>query len=626
MAKLNLYQFIPRTIGIEKGNRKYRLRFTFNEIPLHNKKIQKDEIGIWYEKRTPTNGRAIYYDILPKFIKEDKELYESIGLYFAEGGLHPYRVFSFSNDELETINTFMRCFQRYFKVPPSNWTWSICFNDKLKRDENKKMIEERERASVNFWLEKTEIRPESDLRIPFRYSNKNSKGKLRTRKKWGSLTIVFGNRILKTSWLKIMDKLVQKILQERNENKAASVLRGWIAGDGYCRYEVYDKARRGLGITCTDKKKIRMLYKLFDILGIQPCREEKGLGFVKAEYLVKTYNYKLTFLHPLKHLNLLKCLSSYKRIPESIKNLDLKKIREEINTVERKLKEREELFERLKNKELPKLRKEINWQFLMNGLLLKEGGNYEKLIKEIDCPKTVLIHWVKKRVKPSRKYRMKILEKIKESEREKLIKLGEFFLKENWVSLLEGLQIFLKMSRKELAKELEAHVNTLESIINQRDRIGKDLASRILNLIEKYGKAPEEIVQVYKETENLNWANEIERILIENEWSQRDLAEKLGCSRSLVREWLSGLEPVNKYKGKLLELSKYTKAIKLDFKNVIKEASKTYTFSSLQKELNVSWRTIKNWINGSRIQLRHVKKIIKLRDEINFQPKPFLTG
>ena len=608
---LDLIKIIPKIIKNKKGGRKYRLHITFHRIPKNKKKLKKNEIGVWYETKTPTSGKVIYYAILPRFINEDRILYESIGLYLAEGSLDSEHL-NFSNDEPEVINTFIKAFQKHFRIAPYYWLWSINFNDKLRKFENTKETVQREKASLNFWLKKTKIKATSAFQTPIRYSNKNSKGKLATKKKWGSLTIAFGNKILKLLWLNIIYALIKKTLKEKNEINASSILRGWIAGDGYCRYEIYDKPRRGLGIICKDKNKIMICYKLFNILGIKPYREKNGLMFARAEYLLRAYNHKLTSLHLQKHLNLLLALLSFRRIPDSLKYLDFKRIRKEIKDVKKELKEREKLFERLKNERMPKLRMEIPWQSLINGLVLKKGGKYKKLIKEIGCPQTVLINWVRKGIKPSRKYQMKILEKVKRAKKEQLIKFGEFFLKGDWKAFFEGLQIFLKASRKEIAKRLRIHVNTLESIINQREKVGKHIASKAFNLIERYGKTPEEIVQIYLKSQKTNWPSLIRRILIENEWSQRKLAEKIGCSRSLIREWLKGVEPVNKYKGKLLEIPKYEGKIKFNFKTIIKNALEIYTLSELKEKLNVSPETLQNWKKGSKIQFRNIKRIIKL--------------
>lgn len=561
---LELKKFIPKTIKNREGNREYKIYSTTDKIPGQREKMRKDEIGIWYEAKTPSNGRIIHRQILPRFIKEDKILYESIGLYLAEGGLSISHNLNLGNDEPEVINTIMKSFQKHFKVPFLNWSWAICFNEKLRRVETKKITSQRERASINFWLNKTKIRPKSTAKTSCRYSNKNTKGKLKTKKKWGSLNIVYGNKILKNLWLKIMDTLVQKTLQNRKKSKAAFILRGWIAGDGYCRYDIYDKPRRELGITCKDKGKLQILYKLFGILGIKPQMEKNGLKFTKAEFLIKAYNYKLTVLNLPKHLNLLKSLLSYKRIPEAIKKVDLKKIEKELSKIELKIKNREELFEKLKDKRIPKLREGINWQFLINGLFLKKRLDLENFKNEIGCTKTVLIKWLKKGVEPSRKYKMKILQTAENYNKEKLIKFGEFFLRGNWGGLLEGLQIFFKASRSEIAEKIGVHVGTIESIINQRTKLNRDTASRILDLLEKYEKTPEEIARIYRRSTNIEWSEQIRRILIEKEWSQQELATTLECSRSLVREWLGGLEPSNKYKGKLIGISKYNGRIRID--------------------------------------------------------------
>ena len=608
---LDLSKIVPKTIKNKKGDLEYKLHFTFRRIPKCNQKIKKNEIGLWYERKTPTSGKVIFYTIFPKFIYEDTNLYESIGLYLAEGSLDSEHI-NFSNDEPEVINVFIKTFQKHFKIPPHYWLWSIIFNDKLRKYEDEKAIMEREKASLNFWLRKAKIKPDSAFQTPIRYSNKNSKGKLATKKKWGSLSITFGNKILKILWLNIIETLIKKVLREKNKNEASAILRGWIAGDGYCKYKVYEKPRRGLGITCKDKNKIRICYKLFEILGIKPRKEKNNLVFTRGEYLLKAYNYKLTSLHPQKHLNLLLALISFRRIPDSIRDFDFKNLRKEIDNIEKWLKEREELFEKLKSEGAPRLRTEISWHPLINGLVLKKGGDYKKLIKEIGCPKTVLINWVKRGIKPSRKYQMKILEKIKNLKKEKLIKFGKFFLKGNWRAFFEGLQIFLKASRKEIAKRLKIHINTLESIINQREKIGKNVASKAFNLIERYGKTPQEIAQIYFKSQKINWPDLIKRILIENEWSQRELAEKIGCSRSLIREWLGGLEPANKYKGKLLEIPRYEGKIEFDFKTIVKNALKTHTLSNLKEKLNVSQETLRNWKKGRKIQLRNIKRIINL--------------
>jgi len=614
---LSLIKFIPKTIKLNEKCCKYKLHSTVNKISGTNKRIEKGKIGIWYETRTPINGRVIHYQILPKFINEDKGLYESIGLYLAEGGLNPCYSFSFSNDEPRIINTLMRSLRRHLEIPFSNWSWSICFNHKLKKEEDEKTTKEREKASINFWLKKTEIKPKLASKTPCRYSNKNSEGELRTKKKWGSLTIVFGNKILKNLWLKIIDELIKKTIQNRDQKKTASLLRGWIAGDGYCRYEVYDKPRRELGIVCKDQEKVQILYKLFDILGIKPSTYKNCLSFTKADYLVKAYNYKLTSLHFLKHLNLLKSLLSYKRIPESIEKLDLKEIEKEFYKIERKIKNRERFFKKLKEKRAPKLKEEVNWQFLINGLLIKEGMTSKEFSKEIGCAEAYLIgKWLKKGVRPSRKYWIKILEKTKKYNKKELTKLGEFFSRGNWEYLLKGLQIFLKASRREIAEKIGVHPGTIESTINQRTKVNRDTAAKILNLIERYGKSPEEILQIYFKSRNINWPDLIKRILIENEWSQRELAEKIGCSRSLIREWLGDLEPTNQYKGKLLEMPKYNGKINFNFRTIINEVLKTHTLSDLKEELNISQETIRGWKKICRIQPRHIKKIIKLRDKI----------
>lgn len=620
MAKLCLKNFIPKAIGFGKNNCQYGLHCAFNKIPILKRKIKNEEIGVWYETRTPTDGKVIHYQIFPKFIYEDKELYESIGLYYAEGGMNPNCIFNFSNNEPKIINTFMRSFRKQFGIPFSNWSWSIYFNDKLRKNENKNTTQQREGASINFWLEKTKIKPEMAAKITCRYSNKGSRGKLRTKKKWGSLNIGFGNRILKTLWLNIMRKLIEKTLQERNKNRAASILRGWIAGDGCCEYAIYSKVKRGLGITCKDRQKTQIIFELFNILGIKPYKEKNGLRFTKAEYLIKAYNYKLTTLHLQKFRNLLKSLLSYKRLLESIKGLNLKRIKAELNEVEEKIKKRKGLFEKLKTKKLPRLKEKIDWHFLINGLFLKYQINCKEFKKELGCSESMPGKWLNGKVEPSRKYKSKILKKIKDYNREGLTNIGQLFLKTNWGYVLEGLQIFFKASRRELARKIRIHPNTIESAINQRSRLSRETVSKILNLIKRNKKTPKEILQIYEKSKKIDWSDLIKRILIENEWSQRELAEKLDCSRSLVREWLRGLEPVNKYKGKLLEIPKYFGKTKINFKSIIKRALETYTLLDLKKKLNVSVKTIKDWKSLRKIQPRHIKRIIRLKENLILTP------
>lgn len=174
----------------------------------------------------------------------------------------------------------------------------------------------------------------------------------------------------------------------------------------------------------------------------------------------------------------------------------------------------------------------------------------------------------------------------------------------------------MKATRSEIAEKIKVHKGTVESLINQRTKISMKTASKILNLLESCEENPEEITQIYKESENKNWPKLIRKILIEKERSQRELAEELGCSRSLVREWLSGLKPANKYKGKLLEMPKYEGEIDCDLGSIVNEALKNNTFSDLKEKLGVSTTTVRGWKNGQEVQPRHIKRITKLRDKI----------
>lgn len=437
ITMLELNEIVPKKIKNRKVGSKYKLHITTDEIPGENKKLRRDKIGIWYETRTPTGGRVVYSSILPRFIKEDTSLYESVGLYLAEGASDTYSLI-FGNDEPKVINTFLKTFHNHFKVPFSNWTWSVCFNDKLREKEGESETERRERSSINFWLKKTKIHPLSASKTPFRYSNKNSDGKLRSGKHWGSLSVVYGNRILKCIWNEIMDSLTKKVLRIEDRSGAASILRGWIAGDGYCKCKIYDKPRRELSVACKDEEKLPVLYKLFNLLEIEPYERKNGPSFTKAEYLVKAYNSGLTSLHFPKHRNLLKSLLNYRRIPRSIERINQSEVKEELNVLKGRIKRRRKLFESLKDEEIPKLKEKVNWQFLMSGLLLKTGMSPREFGEEIGCAKGTVENWLQG-AEPSRKYKDKILKRSEKYKNEKLTRTGKFFLEGNWQHLLEGM-------------------------------------------------------------------------------------------------------------------------------------------------------------------------------------------
>jgi hypothetical protein len=180
MIKLDLLKYVPKEIVSDNGSvHTLNISLEGEIIPGRISNIvPKNKICLWYVTETPSKGKVYFSITIPRFIKANEELIESVGLYLSDGSKTFCNQITFQNNEPDAINIFMKCFKNYFGVQYENWRWCLNFSERLKEHESPKETMEREKAAINFWLRLTPISLDSAFPTTIRYSNKNTKEKL----------------------------------------------------------------------------------------------------------------------------------------------------------------------------------------------------------------------------------------------------------------------------------------------------------------------------------------------------------------------------------------------------------------------------------------------------------------
>jgi DNA-binding transcriptional regulator YiaG len=310
----------------------------------------------------------------------------------------------------------MKCFKNYFGVQYENWRWCLNFSERLKEHESPKETREREKAAINFWLRLTPISLDSAFPTTIRYSNKKYKGKTLRSKIWGSLTISYGNILLKNFWLNFCNQLAREVIEDENKELASCILRGWIAGDGYSKVKVYKNGlSREIGITVINPRERELLIKLLRLLDISFCESKKNIYFHGFKNFLISYRNNLLSLNPYKQLNLIEGLLSSKIFPSSDIKREFEKhkseLEEEKAEIKAKIKEREHFFMKAKQLPLPRKNKsfEQSWSNFIRGLIIASNITPSKLTKLINSGTTTLEKWLSGKNNPSTKYKVKLL-------------------------------------------------------------------------------------------------------------------------------------------------------------------------------------------------------------------------
>jgi DNA-binding transcriptional regulator YiaG len=565
MIKLDLLKYAPKEIVSDNGSvHTINVSLEGEIIPgITSNKVPKNKICLWYVRETPSKGKVYFSITIPRFIEANEDLIESVGLYLSDGSKTFCSQITFQNNEPDVINIFMKCFKNYFGVQYENWRWYINFNERLKEYESPEETREREKAAINFWLSLTPISFDSAFPTMIRYSNKKYKGKTLRSKIWGSLTISYGNTLLKNFWLNFCNQLAREVIEDENKELASCILRGWIAGDGYSRVKVYKNSLlRQIGITVIDPKERELLIKLIRLLGISFCENKKNIYFHGFNNFLISYRNDLLSLNPYKQLNLLEGLLSSQIFPSPDIKREFEKHKSELEKekakIKAKIKERERFFKKLKQLPLPRKSKnfEQSWSNFVRGLIIASNITPSKLAKLINSGITTLEKWLSGKNNPSTKYKVKLLSLAQKNFKlEDIENLGNMLNRIEWKYLINGILIERGIMRKDLAKIIGVHVNTIDSIINRR-RPSFITIGKIFKLIT--WKDVERLIKLAKTAEKINWKKLVERVLNENNLTQHQLAEILKCSRSLVREWKAGnAKPTTKHQKKLLELAHY---------------------------------------------------------------------
>ena len=239
----------------------------------------------------------------------------SIGLLEAEMTKHSKNIV-FSNSEPIVINHILDWFEKNFKIPRNNWRWLIQFNKKLVNHEAPKEMKSRELAAYLFWIKNTQI--DKNKHFPKWVTYRGfDKGVLSTESKWGMLSIYCGNNKIQ----KIINSLLNRTfssLSKLSENKIINYLDGLFCGDGGVNLS---RSVRRIFVASFRKEVKNQLMDLFTKLRIDAYISGNEIFISNLTDLFRLYKNNFFYTHPLKRLQLVELLLSYKQFQGKAKNI-----------------------------------------------------------------------------------------------------------------------------------------------------------------------------------------------------------------------------------------------------------------------------------------------------------------
>ncbi|MFH1276451.1 MAG: LAGLIDADG family homing endonuclease [Candidatus Woesearchaeota archaeon] len=346
---LNLSKFVPKEILTKSCGKSYSLKIANygEKVLISNTKdkykhkwyqryitIPKRCMGLWYswpagknQNQTNNSGRRYNYLLIPKYLPLDKLTLNALGLLQAEmtkGSLRKSNL-SFTNSEPTAIDKIIKFFFS-FGLKSQDWSWSIVFNYKLKRDESRLETKEREESSLQYWLKFSLVDSNMNRNKFILYTgNKKYYNMRKTTIQQGSLRIDYSNIILYQLIRNILIN-IDKIL---TKNNIKYYLQGLIAGEGSVHPSAYGSVDN-INIGVVNKNEQLFYQKCLLNLGINSSLEKNCVKVHNLRNFIKIYQHHLFELHPIREMKFLNSLIKFKQIPKELKE-EYASIKKEVN-------------------------------------------------------------------------------------------------------------------------------------------------------------------------------------------------------------------------------------------------------------------------------------------------------
>ncbi len=348
MMRLDLSNLAPKVILTKSGNKTYSLNVAYsNEKVLivntkdkhsnarYQKQITVPEscICLWYnwpagrnQSQEINTGIRYNFFIAPQYLILDRLTMNALGLLQAEmtKGTKRKSNLSFTNSEPNLINIIIAFFKR-FGVSENDWSWSIVFNFKLKRNETDNGTIMREKQAKEYWLRYTDISLNKRRNKVFQYTgNRKYKNMRKNTIRYGSLRIDVSNIIL----YQLIIELVSKIKEIITLETAKYYLQGIIAGEGSVKPTRFGSIDN-VNIGAINREDQVFYAKCLEMLGINSSYEKNCVRIHNLRNQIKIYKHDLLELHPIRQAKFVKHFVKFRQIPDELKR-EYYSLREEI--------------------------------------------------------------------------------------------------------------------------------------------------------------------------------------------------------------------------------------------------------------------------------------------------------
>jgi len=300
---IDLKEFIPNKVLVGKKPNKSDL----------NIEIKENDIKLFYSTLHSNNSKRKHHLIIPRYIKNNKETFEVLGLLQAEMRKTYDGAVSFTNHEYRLVNNVMLWFKKEFDINFGWWKWHLTVNINKPEDENYK--KEIEAKLLQYWIKKSPVLKENANPVSVIYI-KNTKNKKLKFYDHGSLNIYYKSNLLSQiikKYVKEMSFLVPTLDRENIRN----FMKGIIAGEG-CVENEKKWGHFRVHISAKDKEDRDLYQNCLNKIGIKIVQYHNYTEMIisKRENHIKLLKQKLMCLSPKKYNKFLSMLNNYDSFPE----------------------------------------------------------------------------------------------------------------------------------------------------------------------------------------------------------------------------------------------------------------------------------------------------------------------
>ncbi|MEW6295251.1 MAG: hypothetical protein AB1467_03050 [Candidatus Diapherotrites archaeon] len=249
------------------------------------------------------SGRVGTHVELPRYIKLNEKLVQSLGLFQGEGSKNNLRRVEIVNSDFNLINLFLECFEENFLAPRVKWRAKIIYT-------NLKKSLQKEKKFKKIWSKQ--------INIPFVNFTKTKLFVGNPIAECGSLHLYLPDVVFREVWFSILNNITLFLTKKIDYSKW--FMQGVLAADG--SPIISNSNLDYIQIRIENQKEIDLYSQALKKLGItiNSNLKYKSIKIQRQQNLLNVFNHKLFNLHKKRNFKFLNGLYNKKRIQPFLPN------------------------------------------------------------------------------------------------------------------------------------------------------------------------------------------------------------------------------------------------------------------------------------------------------------------